>query len=226
MHAASAARGFDDDQRALNEVYGREGIEGGVNPGDRRAIYNLVAHLRPSSVLEIGTHVGASTAHFAMSMKRFSPPGANLTTVDIVDVNGPAAAWSQSSMKLSPRDSLREIGASDIVTFQTGLGLDALDGPKTYDLIFLDGDHSPTAVYREISAALKVLRRGGVILLHDFYPNCKPLGESRTIIRGPATAAARIAGEEASIEFVPLGELPWGTKDGGNFTSLALVCAR
>ena len=35
--------------------------EGGVNPGDRRAIYSLIHYLKPISVLEIGTHIGAST---------------------------------------------------------------------------------------------------------------------------------------------------------------------
>ena len=35
----------------------------GVNPGDRRAIFYLVRHLRPKTILEIGTHVGASTIH-------------------------------------------------------------------------------------------------------------------------------------------------------------------
>src|SRR3954463_5653585 len=37
----------------------------GVNPGDRRALYYLLRALRPRSVLEIGTSVGASTIHIA-----------------------------------------------------------------------------------------------------------------------------------------------------------------
>src|SRR5213592_4763710 len=34
---------------------------GGVNPGDRRALFYLVTALRPQAVLEVGTHIGAST---------------------------------------------------------------------------------------------------------------------------------------------------------------------
>lgn len=41
---------------------------GGVNPGDRRAIFYLVRHLRARSVLEIGTHIGASTTHVASAL--------------------------------------------------------------------------------------------------------------------------------------------------------------
>ncbi len=42
---------------------------GGVNPGDRRALYYLVRTLGLKRVLEIGTNVGASTIHIAAAMK-------------------------------------------------------------------------------------------------------------------------------------------------------------
>ena len=42
--------------------------QGGMNPGDRRALYYLVRHLRPERVLEIGTLAGASTVHLAMGL--------------------------------------------------------------------------------------------------------------------------------------------------------------
>src|SRR5882757_9710378 len=42
---------------------------GGVNPGDRRALYYLVRALGLKRVLEIGTNVGASTLHIAAAMK-------------------------------------------------------------------------------------------------------------------------------------------------------------
>ena len=42
---------------------------GGVNPGDRRAVYYLIRSLRPANVLEIGTHVGASTLHIAAGLE-------------------------------------------------------------------------------------------------------------------------------------------------------------
>src|SRR6266511_3475177 len=42
-----------------------DGTTGGVNPGDRRAVWYLIRGLNARSVLEIGTHVGASTVHIA-----------------------------------------------------------------------------------------------------------------------------------------------------------------
>src|SRR5688572_2178084 len=41
---------------------------GGVNPGDRRAIYYLISALKPGSTLEVGTHIGASTLHIASAL--------------------------------------------------------------------------------------------------------------------------------------------------------------
>src|SRR5262245_13632742 len=45
-------------------------VTGGVNPGDQRAIYQLIRHLAPRSVLEFGTHVGASTSHIAIALRQ------------------------------------------------------------------------------------------------------------------------------------------------------------
>jgi predicted O-methyltransferase YrrM len=103
---------------------------------------------------------------------------------------------------------------------------DALQAVQRYDLIFLDGDHSSLAVYREIAAALRLLKHPGLILLHDFYPGGEPLMAGDRVISGPAAAAARIMRETDALQFIPLGNLPWETKFGGNATSLALVAKR
>jgi len=97
---------------------------------------------------------------------------------------------------------------------------------QRFDMIFLDGDHSKSAVYREISAALPVLNPNGLLLLHDFYPDGMPLVPDGNVEFGPAAAASRIARETDALAFLPLGNLPWPTKNGGNATSLALVSKR
>src|SRR6476646_1353494 len=62
---------------------------GGVNCGDRRALFYVVKALRPASILEIGSHVGASTVHIGAAMA----PGSKLVTLDIQDVNEGAGAY-------------------------------------------------------------------------------------------------------------------------------------
>src|SRR3954449_2636637 len=69
------SRSIDDEWPELSTEIGRIVViedmkTPGVNPGDRRALYYLLRALRPRSVLEIGTNVGASTIHIAAAMKR------------------------------------------------------------------------------------------------------------------------------------------------------------
>jgi len=217
---------FAEDHAGIAGVFGAGEIEGGVNPGDRRALYHLVGHFKPRCILEIGTHVGASTVHIASALRRFIDQG-SLCTVDIVDVNGPEGAWRSFGMHQPPAGVISDLGLAPITTFVTGPAAAVLasSGPH-FDMISLDGDHAKAAVYREISAALRVLNPNGLIVLHDFYPDGKPLVPGGNVEFGPAAAASRIARETDALAFLPLGNLPWPTKNGGKATSLALVSRR
>jgi predicted O-methyltransferase YrrM len=200
----------------------------GVNPGDGRAIFYLVRHLRPQSILEIGTHIGASTAHAATALLRTDRrDGSTLhfTTVDLRDVNDHVSKpWIEYRAKYSPREMISRVGASDYVTFVSRPSLDYLSRcDRRYDFIFLDGDHSAKAVYQEIPASLRLLNRGGVILLHDYFPRLQPLWHGKRVIAGPWLATERLKREGLPIKVLPLGELPWTTKLNTNVTSLALV---
>lgn len=225
MNDAAIGAAFAEDNARIAAAYGAGEIFGGVNPGDRRALYHLIAHFQPKRVLEIGTHVGASTIYLASALRRYVV-GGRLTTADIADVNGPNAAWRSLGMRAAPAQFIADLGLADVTSFVTRPAAEALRTADRYDLIFLDGDHSTLAVYREISAALGILNPSGLILLHDFYPGGKSLTPGGSAISGPSMAADRISSEAKDLVFVPLGNLPWPTKDGGNATSLALVAKR
>ncbi len=202
---------------------------GGVNRGDRRAIFYLIASLKPQSVLEIGTHIGASTVNIASALsvtsKRNKP---KLTTVDIVDVNSiEHKPWQKFRVKNSPKEMLDALGLAAFVNFETNTSLDyAKNTKKKFDFIFLDGDHSARSVYQEIPVALGLLQPGGVILLHDFFPKNIPLWSNGSVIPGPFLAVERIIKEGGNVQSLPLGKLPWRTKLGSNVTSLALFLRR
>lgn len=201
----------------------------GVNPGDRRALYHLVRHLRPRSILEIGTHIGASTASICMALSRlcveYPAETFRITSVDIVDVNDTISKpWLRVGARYSPRELIRRLGCPEMVEFVVDSSLNMLArSEQTYDLIFLDGDHTAAVNYREISAALRVLNPGGYLLLHDYFPNLQPLWADGAMIAGPAMATRRLRAEGAAIDALPLGNLPWPTKLGSHTTSLAIV---
>ncbi|SRR5713101_1426436 len=215
---------WEKDDDVIKNLYGDEDKMGGVNPGDRRALYYLIVALKPKNVLEVGTHIGASTLHIARALKRLNQDG-RVTSVDIVDVNHPErGAWKQLGLPKSPRDFARQLECLDHIEFHTGACLDLMRTTKQrFDFIFLDGDHRARAVYQEVSAALSLLKTGGVILLHDYYPGAKSLYPDNATIGGPFHALERVRKENPSIGVLPLGNLPWPTKQGKNVTTLALV---
>jgi predicted O-methyltransferase YrrM len=200
--------------------------EAGMNPGDRRALYYLVRQLRPRRVLEIGTQAGASTVHLAVGLADAMPAGeARLLTVDIVDVNdSAAAAWRTFRLPQSPRQAMDRAGVGGMVEFRVARSLDVLaQAGESFDLIFLDGDHRLKTVAAEIPAALRRLRPGGFILLHDLFPGLRPLWPDGKVIEGPQLAVRRLRRAGWPIAARPLGELPWPTKQGTSTTSLALL---
>jgi predicted O-methyltransferase YrrM len=205
------------------------GGSGAVNPGDRRALYYLARALQPHSILEVGTHVGASTSMLALALRQIhGTPSANkprLITVDITEVNDPVrGAWRRIGCSQSPADVMRTIGCHDLVTFVASPSIPYLRSVREkFDLIFLDGDHAATAVYQEIPAALELLNPGGAILLHDYFPNHEPLWSDGAVVPGPDLAVERLRREQNAINVRPFGALPWPTKLDSNVSSLALA---
>lgn len=220
---AERASSWENTLQKITAVYGKTAVWGGVNPGDRRALYYLVHALRPQNLLEVGTHIGASTVFLAEALKSVSPH-AHMTTVDILDVNDPTGPWYQQGLMMPPREYLAKLGSADRVTFKASPSSEFLkDTTEKFDFIFLDGDHGARTVYEEVSWALKILNKDGVILLHDYYPAAKPLFKDGNIITGPFMALDRIMRENKGIKVLPLGNLPWETKQGLTATSLALI---
>jgi predicted O-methyltransferase YrrM len=184
-----------------------------------------VRALDPASVLEIGTHIGTSLVHIASALKRGSHADFELETVDIWDVNDPGKRhWEGFGSTHSPREMLRRIGCADRVEFFTRGSIEYLKTCKRkFDFIFLDGEHAAAQVYQEVPASLKVLNDGGYILMHDVFPDMKPLWSNGRVIRGPFQAIERLQSEGCHLGLQPLGALPWPTKLGSNVTSLALL---
>jgi predicted O-methyltransferase YrrM len=213
---------FGEEWPAVEAVMSSVGLvdpQGGVNRGDRRLIYQLARAMAAKSVLEVGTHVGASTLMLAIAMQK---NGGALTTVDIADVNAPNAYWKPYGCRQNPRDTLAMAGVS--ATFHQMDSVQWLNRDSaTYDLIFLDGLHEGQQLYRELPPALKRLNRNGLILLHDVFPDLRPLWPDGNVIAGPWLAVARYEQERAPIKVQPLGALPWPTKQGSRVTSLAVV---
>ena len=90
-------------------------------------------------VLEIGTGLGVSTRALA----------SHATSVTTVDVD----SWVHETIWPTLPDNVTCV--ADIDTVEPG-----------FDLVFIDGDHSPDATERDVRTAMR-LAPGGLILVHD-----------------------------------------------------------
>ena len=213
------AAAYAEDQPTVAALFGDVDKFGGVNPGDRRAIYFLIMALKPRNVLEVGTHIGASTIYIAAALKRLNA-GGKLTTVDVIDVNYPEhGSWKKVGMSKSPTNFAAELSLLNLIQFHTGPSLEFMRRTnQRFDFVFLDGDHAASTVYQELGAALPLIHRESVVLLHDYCPDAKPLHVHCATEAGPFFALKRVRNENPEIEVLPLGELPWPTKLGTNIT--------
>ncbi len=223
LNNEEAAHSWAEDSEKIFAAWPQEDLYGGVNPGDRRALYTLVRALKPASILEVGTHVGSSTVHIAQALK--TNGGGHLTTVDIYDVNHPEdGSWKKYQTPRSIKATLEALDLDKSVTFSAEGALNFLKNTDlNFDMIFLDGDHAAAAVYQEVSLALKHLSQDGIIILHDYCPHGRPLFDGERVISGPYLGMRRLIAENPRVKVVPLGNLPWATKKGVNTTSLAVV---
>lgn len=198
-------------------------MTGGVNSGDQKAIFYLLTYLKSNTVLEIGTHIGCSTVNIALVMKPIE--NSRLTTVDISDVNNESIKpWLNYGSKYSPKELLTKIGFIDRAEFIQMKSIDFFKNCNLkFDLIFLDGSHLANDVYQEIPLALNLLNKNGVILLHDYFPDNKPLWSDNSIIYGPQLVVKKLKKECEELDVLPFGKLPWKTKLNSNYTSLALL---
>lgn len=199
----------------------------GVNPGDRRALWAIVKLLKPRNILEIGTHIGASTLFIASAQRDLEREGitSKLTTVDVIDVNDPVRRpWISFGATHAPRELIELLGRSEQVRFVSQPSHEFLaQTEESYDLIFLDGSHEAQNVYPEVSLALQRLAPGGHVLLHDYFPKGRPLWSDRHVLPGVWLATERLRQEGAQFQVRPLGNLPWPTKLGSKTTSLAVL---
>lgn len=117
-----------------------------------RMLYSLVGLVRPERILETGTHQGYSAALMAQALKDFNIEG-RIFTIDPFVVS-----------HLFENNHLH-----NYVTWFNKLSteIESSDLPKSFDLIFLDSDHTYDTLSAEIQIYEPLLKEEGLLVLHD-----------------------------------------------------------
>lgn len=141
------------------------GIFTHMTPEERLLLYTLALRQRKGAVLvEVGSYLGASACFLAAAAGELGE-GAAVHCVD---------TWHNDAMSEGSRDTWNEFHSntrrhSSAIVAHRGLSVEvARSFDREVDLLFLDGDHSYEGCRSDVLAWLPRVRRGGVLVLHDF----------------------------------------------------------
>lgn len=156
-----------------------EGCRGMLRPFQVRSeiceLAGLVAAMKPSAILEIGTAAGGTLFLFS----RLAAPDARIISVDLPwgKFGGGYYFWRiplyRSFRGQSQRLNLLRADSHSQGTFERVDKL--LDGRKL-DFLFIDGDHTYEGVKRDFQMYSGLVKKGGAVAFHDIVEH--PADES------------------------------------------------
>lgn len=128
----------------------------------------LLGQIKPKEVLEIGAAIGFSSSLMAQVIGKEG----HVTTIDRFDVMIRKAKATYERLEMTDRVTLLEGQAADI--------LPTLTGP--YDFIFMDSAKSKYIEF--LPECLRVLKKGGVLMVDDIFQGGTILLSDEEIPRG------------------------------------------
>ncbi|WP_292451266.1 class I SAM-dependent methyltransferase [Mesorhizobium sp.] len=136
-----------------------------MNPGEMEVLVALANSVRPKTVIEFGVNDGRTAKALMLNVKTIEryvgidvPQG--YVTEKIVQRNEVPSAPGRLALD-DPRFRLlmARRGSHDLM----------IDDLPKCDFAFIDGDHSRTGVLRDNHLAANRVRRGGMIVFHDYH---------------------------------------------------------
>ena len=142
----SGSRVFKSDERSISAI----GKHAGITPKRQRLLFRLAQYFQPNSVLELGTSLGRATAALASGN-----PSAIIDTVEGCPNTSEVA-----------KGLFKKFGLKNIQLYNSSFEQFFSDETKTYDLVFIDGNHNKqnTLAYFQV---LKERATNNTILIFD-----------------------------------------------------------
>ncbi|TVQ61970.1 MAG: hypothetical protein EA378_05760 [Phycisphaerales bacterium] len=158
-----------------------------LSPDAGWLLHGIVRNHRPRVALEVGTFVSVSTHWIAGALAEQAPRGARTGDAKPVlhcfDDFGPVhkGAWRDAEMLEGRvefvRAQLERAELSEFTELHPGLSGPTIEAARDelacaggVDLAFIDGDHSTPGVLADFRAVEPVLNTGGLVILHDTFP--------------------------------------------------------
>lgn len=154
-------------------------IEGFLSSPEARALFEYASVLpQNSSILEIGCFKGKSTYCLGQGLK-----SGKIMIIDPFDGSGDAASvdvYTIGAGKISLFDEFMEAmnktGLVEKLNIYKGLSSQFVGKFSAIDLLFIDGDHSIEWCRHDFENYAGLLKKGGLLLFHDYDESRKELG--------------------------------------------------
>ncbi|MEW6145499.1 MAG: class I SAM-dependent methyltransferase [Thermodesulfobacteriota bacterium] len=149
-----------------------------VHPGVGEILYSIARNLRPRTIVEIGTFIGYSTICFAQAMEDNRQGAGTVYGIDLFQPHAKHPLFLkqdvENPLQLAEENS-RKSGLEHRIVFLKGssheLAGDLLSRIDSIDILFIDGDHTFNGVLRDYNLYHAKVRKNGLIIFHDIYPD-------------------------------------------------------
>lgn len=148
-------------------------IDGNMSYYELIVLSSLIQNLKPLTLLEIGTFNGLTTLHMAIN----TPQNALIHTLDLLEIENQTFLdiedlkyiEHKEKNKKKYRDHIEQVKIQEHYGNSLYYPFEAFQNPN---FIFIDGSHSYLMVKNDTEKSLNILKKGGVILWHDYTPEC------------------------------------------------------
>lgn len=154
------------EQRLAGLIGGGAAISTTTSVGERLLLFDEAqAAYQTGRFLEVGSYLGATAAVLAEVVRRRGSAGTRLFCVD---------TWQNDAMSEGLRDTWAEFQANTapwspyITTLAGDSRTVASPGdPGSFDLVFIDGDHTYEGARADVDRFANLVRTGGRLVMHD-----------------------------------------------------------
>ena len=117
-------------------------------------------------MVEIGVNEGRT----AKAMLRELPTITKYIGIDVMPDYMPSKPVQRDEVPKHPGKLVADNHRFKLFVLPRGsLGIVPADLPRNIDVVFIDGDHSRMVVEHDAALAEQVVRRGGLIVFHDYH---------------------------------------------------------
>ncbi len=130
-------------------------------PGELELLLTLIDSVNPTSMIEFGVNEGRT----ALAVLAVFPNVTRYVGVDVVFDHQLEIPAQQCEVPHHPGHMVAGNSRFELIIREND---DVFDSMGPFDVAFIDGDHGFNAVIKDHKLAMQLVRKGGIIIHHDY----------------------------------------------------------